>query len=73
MPKNSLTLHDWMIKNRWNNTAMAHALTADGHSIGHSQISQVRHKKVVPAGRLARSIYEFVKKEVSLDEILGVD
>jgi hypothetical protein len=71
MPKKGLTLNDWMLKNRWNNTAMAHAITVQGHSVGHSQISQIRHKKAVPSGRLARVIYEFVKKEVSLDEILS--
>ena len=75
MSKKALTLNEWMLKNRWNNTALAKALTERGHGVAHSTISQIRNKTrgFVTSGRLAREIHYFTNKEVSLEEILSVE
>lgn len=65
------TLNEWMTKNRWGNTALARAITEAGHKVSHSHISEIRNKRVRPSGNLAIAIYEFVKKEVPLEEILN--
>jgi len=72
MDKNILTLDDWMVKNRWTNTAMAKALTKKGCQISHSMIRQVRHKETQPSVRLAEEIWIFVSKQVPLEEILNL-
>lgn len=72
MPEN-ITLDGWMLENRWSNTAMADEITKKGHTVHHSTISQIRHKKLVTSGRLAREIHYFTDKEVSLEEILNVE
>jgi len=72
MPK-VITLDAWMLENRWTNTTMANKLTENGHKVHHSTISQVRHKKIITSGRLAREIHLFTEKAVSLEEILNVE
>ena len=68
-----ITLNAWMLVNRWTNTAMANKLTGKGYKVHHSTISQIRHKKLIPSGNLAKEIHYFTKKEVSLEEILNVE
>ena len=67
------TLNIWMLENRWTNTTMASRMTECGYRVHHSTISQIRHKKLVPSGKLAKEIHYFTCKEVSLEEILSVE
>ena len=71
MTKDKTTLDSWMKKNRWTNTAFADSITKSGYSVSHSQISEIRNKRVRPSASLALAIYEFIEKEVPLEGILN--